>query len=193
MNKLPKEKKMHLILVALATAGIVAGLWVGLLSLQRNKIKEIAGRIAGTQQQISKVQKVVVEAAQVQTNLDEAEAKLNAIEGMMPAGDLYSWMVSTLRQFNSPSYRVDMPQIGVPSIGEVRMFPSFPYHEATVAVAGTAYYYEFGKFLSDFENHFPYMQVENINIEPAAGMNSEEREKLSFRMNIVALVKSNPL
>ena len=193
MNKLSKEKKMHLILVALATAGVIAGLWVGLLSLQREKIKEIAKKIASTEQQITKVQKVVVAAAQVQTNLNEAESQLDAIETTMPSGDLYSWMVSTLRQFNAPGYRVDMPQIGVPSIGEVRMFSAFPYHQATVSVAGTAYYYEFGKFLADFENHFPYMQVENINIEPAAGMNSEEREKLSFHMNIVALVKANPL
>jgi hypothetical protein len=193
MNKLSKEKKMHLILVALATAGVIAGLWVGLLSLQRDKIAEIAKKIASTEQQIAKVKKVVVESALVQTNLDEAAAKLNAIETTMPSGDLYSWMVSTLRQFNAPSYRVDMPQIGMPSIAEVRMFSTFPYHQATVSVAGTAYYYEFGKFLSDFENHFPYMQVEDLNIEPAAGINPEEREKLSFHMNIVALVKTNPL
>jgi hypothetical protein len=193
MNKLSKEKKMHLILVALATAGIIAGLWVGLLSLQRNKIAEIAKKIASTEQQIAKVQKVVVESALVQTNLNEAAAKLNAIEATMPSGDLYSWVVSTIRQFNAPGYRVEIPQIGMPTIGEVRMLSSFPYHQATISVAGTAYYWDFGRFLSDFENHFPYMQVEDLNIEPAAGMNPEEREKLSFRMNIVALVKTNPL
>ena len=193
MKKLPKEKKMQLILVALATVGVIAGLWMFLLSLQRNKIKEIEGKIASTEKQIAKVQKVVVEASLVQTNLNEATAKLDTIEATMPSGDLYSWMVSTLRQFNGPGYRVDMPQIGMPTIGEVRMFASFPYHEATVSVAGSAYYWDFGKFLADFENHFPYMHVESLNIEPAAGMNPEEREKLSFRMSIVALVKANPL
>jgi Tfp pilus assembly protein PilO len=193
MKKLSKEKKMQLTLVALATAGIIAGLWICLLSPERSKIKEIEGKIASTKQRITKMQKVVVEAALVQTNLDEATAKLNAIETTMPSGDLYSWMVSTLRQFNASGYRVDMPQIGMPAIGEVRMFSAFPYHQATVSVAGSAYYWDFGRFLADFENHFPYMQVEDLNIEPAAGMNPEERERLSFHMNIVALVKTNPL
>jgi hypothetical protein len=191
MNKLSKEKKMHLVLVALGTVGVIAGLWFGLLSLQKSKLADISVKINGTQQEIQKVQKVVVEASQIQTALDEAESKLNGIESSMPAGDLYSWMMSTLRQFNSPSYRVDLPQIGVPSVGEVRMFPTFPYHQASVFVGGTAYFYEFGKFLADFENHFPYMRVQNLNLEPAASANPDELEKLAFRMEIVALVKTN--
>ena len=191
MNKLSKEKKLHLILVGLATVGVIGGLWLGLLSLQNKKIKDISAKIGATQQEIKKVEKVRVEAAEIEAALNESTTNLNAIESTMPSGDLYSWMVSTLRQFNVPSYRVDLPQIGVPSISEVRMFPSFPYHQATVAVGGTAYFYEFGKFLADFENHFPYMRVQNLNLEPASGANPDEREKLAFRMEIVALVKTN--
>lgn len=191
MNKLSKEKKMQLILVALATVGAIACLWMFLLSLQKNKIRELAGKITATEEQIKKVNKVVVDAGKVQKDLDEAQTKLGDIESTMPSGDLYSWMVSTLRQFNAPSYRVDLPQIGVPSVGEVRMFSSFPYHQATVSVGGTAYYYEFGKFLADFENHFPYMRVQDLNLEPGASANPDEREKLSFHMTIVALVRTN--
>jgi hypothetical protein len=193
MNKLSKEKKVHLALVGIVTVGVIAGLWLGLLSLQKNKLREISSKIADTQQQIKKVQGVVVEGGQIEAALNEATTNLNAIEATMPSGDLYSWMVSTLRQFNAPGYHVDLPQIGVPSVGEVRMFPSFPYHQATVIVGGTAYFYEFGKFLADFENKFPYMRVQNLNLEPGGGANPDEREKLSFRMEIVALVKTNSL
>jgi hypothetical protein len=193
MNKLSKEKKMHLILVALVMVGIIAGLWVSLLSLQKRKLKEIASKIVSTQAEIEKVQKVLVDAKEVQSAMNEASTNLNAIESTMPSGDLYSWMVSTLRQFNVPAYHVDIPQIGVPSVGEVRMFANFPYHQATVTLGGTAYYYEFGKFISDFENHFPYMRVQNLTLEPAMGANPDEREKLAFRMEIVALVKPNSL
>jgi hypothetical protein len=42
MNKLSKEKKIQLVLVALVTAGVIAGLWVGLVSLQKNKLGEIS-------------------------------------------------------------------------------------------------------------------------------------------------------
>lgn len=191
MNKLSKEKKLHLCLVGLGTVGVIACLWFFLLSLQKDKIKQISSKISSTEQEIQKVSKVVVEANQVQAALDESTAKLSDIETTMPAGDLYSWVVSTLRQFNAASYRVDLPQIGVPTIGEVRMFPNFPYHQAIISVGGTAYYWDFGKFLADFENHFPYMRVQNLNLEPAAGANPDEREKLSFRMEIVALVKTN--
>lgn len=193
MNKLSKEKKVHLALVGIVTVGVIAGLWLGLLSLQKNKLREISSKIADTQQQIKKVQGVVVEGGQIEAALNEATTNLNAIEATMPSGDLYSWMVSTLRQFNAPGYHVDLPQIGVPSVGEVRMFPSFPYHQATVIVGGTAYFYEFGKFLADFENKFPYMRVQNLNLEPGGGANPDEREKLAFRMEIVALVKTNSL
>jgi len=193
MNKLSKEKKLQLALVAMATIGVIAGLWLGLLSLQKRKLKDISSKIVATQQQIKKVQNVVVEAGKIETELNEAMTNLNAIETTMPSGDLFSWMVSTLRQFNAPSYRVDLPQIGVPSVSEVRMFSSFPYHQATVSVAGSAYFYEFGKFLSDFENQFPYMRVQNLNLEPGPGANPDEREKLAFHMEIVALVKTNSL
>ncbi len=191
MNKLSKEKKMQLVLVTIATAGVITGLWMGLLSLQKNKIKDISGRIVSTQAQIDKVAKVLKNSAQVEESLKDSQVKLSAIEDTMPSGDLYSWMVSTLRQFNVPGYRVDLPQIGVPSVGEVRMFATFPYHQATISVGGTAYYWDFGKFLADFENRFPYMQVQNLNLEPNFGANPDEREKLAFRMNIVALVKTN--
>ena len=193
MNKLSKEKKLHLALVAIATVGVIAGLWLGLLSLQKKKLREISSKITGAQQQIEKVQKVVVEAGKIEGALNESATNLSAIEATMPSGDLYSWMVSTLRQFNAPSYRVDLPQISVPSVGEVRMFSGFPYHQATVTVGGTAYFYEFGRFVADFENHFPYMRVQNVNLEPAAGANPDEREKLAFRMEIVALIKTNSL
>lgn len=191
MKKLSKEKKLHLTLVALATVGIVAGLWFGLISLQKTKIKEISAKIDNTQQEIQKIEKVRASASEVESQLKESGTKLSAIESTMPAGDLYSWVVSTLRQFNSPSYHVDLPQIGMPSISEVRMFPNYPYHQATVSVGGTAYFYDFGKFLADFENQYPYMRVANLNLEPAAGANQDEIEKLAFHMDIVALVKTN--
>jgi hypothetical protein len=193
MNKLSKEKKLHLALVALVTAGVIAGLWVALLSLQKKKIGDISKKISETQAEIQKVQKVLKDGERVRGDLDEARTNLSAIEATMPSGDLYSWMVSTLRQFNSPDRHVDIPQIGMPGVSEMRMFPNFPYHQATVQLGGTAYYYDFGKFLSDFENRFPYMRVQNLTLEPALGSNPDEREKLAFRIEIVALVRTNSI
>ncbi|HTQ49209.1 MAG TPA: GspMb/PilO family protein, partial [Candidatus Acidoferrales bacterium] len=66
----------------------------------------------------------------------------------------------------------------------------FPFKEIRVTISGTAYYHELGKFLADFENSFPHIRVVNLALEP---VNATEagNEKLSFRMDIIALVKPN--
>jgi Tfp pilus assembly protein PilO len=191
MKKLSKEKRLHLVLVILATAGVIAGLWLGVVSMQKNKLREIAQKSQGVQHEMDKIQKVAVEANEVQLELHSATNRLNDIEEAIPSasGDLFSWIVSSLKQFNVPSYKVEMPQISSPTVGDVRMFPTFPYSQAVVTVSGSAYYYEFGKFVADLENRFPYLRVENLNLEPGFGSTPEEREKLSFHMEIVTLVK----
>ncbi len=193
MNKLSKEKRLHLTLVAIVTVGIIVGLWFGLIDAEKTKIKEIARKSDSVEAEISKIQKVVVETSEVGVAIKEATNRLYTIESKMPAGDLFSWIVSSIKQFNVPSYKVDMPQIGAPTVDKVRMFSDFPYNQASVAVSGSAYYYEFGKFLADLENHFPYLRVQNLSLEPGFGTTAEEHEKLTFRMEIITLVKTNTL
>jgi hypothetical protein len=71
------------------------------------------------------------------------------------------------------------------------LLPSFPYKQIRFAINGTAYYHDLGKFISDFENHFPHARVVNLVIEPMSNADNTN-EKLSFRMEIIALVKPNP-
>ena len=59
-----------------------------------------------------------------------------------------------------------------------------------VNINGTAYYHDLGKFIADFENNFPHIRIVNLTIEPASA-GEPGNEKLSFRMDIVALVKPN--
>ncbi|MDB6017266.1 MAG: hypothetical protein JWR19_1755 [Pedosphaera sp.] len=188
--KLSKEKRDQLILVGMATVGAIAGLWFGLISFQRGKLVEATKKAKVAQDKIDQILKVVKDADRVEADLKTAATKLSDIEANMPSGDLYSWMVSSIKQFNVPAYKVDMPQIGIPTVGEVTMMPSFPYEQATVAVAGTAYFYDLGKFLADFENHFPYARIQNLTLDPVTGgASSDEKEKLAFRMEIVTLTK----
>jgi Tfp pilus assembly protein PilO len=189
MNKLTKEKRNHLILIFLGTAGVVVGLWMGLISLQKRKISDINTRIESTEQQISKVEQVAREASQVQVQLKQVSERLQEIESAMPAGDAYAWINSTLRGFNRPGYRVEMPSIGPPMPGEMTMLPSFPYRQITVSVSGTAFFSDFGQFLQDFENRFPYMRVQSFTLVPGASPIPEEREKLNFNVEIVALTR----
>ena len=53
---------------------------------------------------------------------------------------------------------------------------------------------DFGKFVADFENAFPYMRIQNIELDPnpsSSANPSNEPEKLGFKMEIVALVNPN--
>jgi Tfp pilus assembly protein PilO len=191
MNKISKEKRTQLILIGLVTCAIIAGLWFGLISLEKDKIGEISRKSSSVESEMAKMQKVSVETDQVAAALKEATNHLDALEGAMPSGDLFSGIVAAMRQFNIPSYKVDMPQFGPPSVEKVGMFGTFPYRQARLAVSGSAYYYDLGKFLADLENHFPYMRVQSLNLEPGFGTTPEEHEKLMFRMEIVTLVKPN--
>jgi hypothetical protein len=190
MKKLSKEKRQQLILIALAAVGIMGGLWYFLIGAQREKQAEVASKIAAVQSEVNKMAKVKRDAGQVEASLNESTAKLDAIETTMPSGDVYSLLVRRLKQFNAPSYRVDIPQFGLPVLGEVPVLPDFPYHQASVTVVGTAFYWDLGRFISDFENQFPYSRIQNLSLDPGgAGANPDDREKLTFHMEIVTLVK----
>jgi Tfp pilus assembly protein PilO len=192
MIKIPKEKQYHLILVAVATAGAIAGLWFGVISAQKAKRTEIARNTEKVRHDIERVQREVLHAADLENELAESTNRLSKIESTMPNGDLFSWIVSTVKQFNTPDFKVDMPQFGPPAQSEVLMFPKYPYNQALVNVSGTAYYHDLGKFLAEFENHFPYMRVQNLSLDPGAAASADDKEKLFFRMDIVSLTKPGP-
>jgi len=73
---------------------------------------------------------------------------------------------------------------------EVNLLANFPYKQTTLSVAGSAHYHDLGRFLADFENRFPHIRVSNLSLDLDAA--AAEPETLSFRMDIIALVKSNP-
>jgi membrane protein YdbS with pleckstrin-like domain len=104
---------------------------------------------------------------------------------------------------------VDIPQFSREVAVEPGILPRFPYKAVLFNVRGTAYYHDLGKFLADFENTYPYMRVQNVELDPvaasagsaatsvsggattAANNGSDSNEKLNFKMEIVALVNPN--
>ena len=76
-------------------------------------------------------------------------------------------------------------------VGDVQMFPKFPYRAALYNIRGTAYYHDLGRFLADFENRFPFIRVQNLELEPASSSSAtatDDTEKLAFKFELVALV-----
>jgi len=189
MKNLSREKRNQLVLVGIVTAIVMAGLWFGLVSIQHNKVAAINRDRDAAEQKLAQVRKAIQESETLQAQVVVAAAQLGKLEQGMAAGDLYSWAINTLRQFKVP-YKVEIPQFSkIDGPKDTTLLADFPYKQATLTIGGTAFFYDFGQFLADFENAFPYIRVQNLQLEPISAMSTTEAEKLTFRMDIIALVK----
>jgi hypothetical protein len=132
----------------------------------------------------------VKNAVRIESDLAEAKQTLTQLESDVgPSGDLYSWVIGTVRTFKAP-YKVEIPQFSqIGPITEMTMLPGFPYKQASMTVAGKAHYHELGRFLADFENRFPHIRILNLGLDVDA--TPQESEMLAFRMDVVTLVKPN--
>lgn len=190
LSKLSKEKRNHLVLVGLVTLAVLAAIGFGLIRYQYDSLKKLADRQAEAEKKRSQMSDAIRTKDQVKASLDQAAHTLSDKEVGMASGDLYSWVINTLNRFKA-GYKVEIPQFS-PASPEApsSLLPKFPYRQTTITIAGTAYYHDLGKFIADFENEFPYMRILNLNLEPNPNPAAGEREKLSFRFDLVALVKS---
>jgi Tfp pilus assembly protein PilO len=190
-SKLPKEKRNQLIAVVLGTVAVLAALGYGLIKLQQDRLGAFADKKSAAELQLRKMEDAIKRRDAVNADFAAVSQTLtNKESGMPPTRDEYSWMISTLRRFKA-NYKIEIPQFSpVSTPADCNLIPKFPYKQVTLSIGGTGYYHDVGRFVADFENTFPLMRIVNLSLElnptPAAG----EREKLSFRMDIVALVKA---
>lgn len=190
MKHLPKEKRDRLILVGLGTLVIVVGLYYGLITMQQKTLQDTAKKKAEQEDKLGRGQRLVGNTAQIQKGLASATAQLKAVEATMPSGDMYSWIIVTVNAFKE-KYEVDIPQFSREVPSEIGMLGKFPYRAATFILRGTAHYHEFGRFVADFENTFPYMRIQNLELEPSSGGASAApggSEKLQFKIEVVTPV-----
>ncbi len=191
MSKLSKDKRDKIILVGIVTAAASAAIWLLVIKSQNETLKNVRAEVIKSRDQLKRGQVALTTQAQINENFEKAAEKLKQREGTMAApNDMYSWLIQTLNSFRT-GYRVDIPQFGRELPSEVGIFPKFPYRAALFNVKGSAYYHDFGKFLADFENAFPYIRVQNIELESGieSGGSREAGEKLNFKMELLTLVR----
>jgi hypothetical protein len=199
MKKFSKEKRDRMVLVVLGTVTTLVALWYGLISFQKAAMNNIAKASGEQETKVGNAQRLVSSGNQIQTNLEVVNKRLKAIENDMASGDKYSWIIQTINDFlvrnnYRDTHKVEIPQFSREVAADVGMFVNFPYQAVVFTIRGTAYFHDFGKFVADFENNFPFLRVQNIDLDPSAASavtNVGDPEKLSFKMEIVALV--NPV
>ena len=74
----------------------------------------------------------------------------------------------------------------------MNLLPNFPYKQASLSLAGTAHFHDFGRFLADLENQFPHIRVVNLSLDLNPSPAAEDQETVSFKLDLVTLVKTNP-
>jgi Tfp pilus assembly protein PilO len=186
MKWLPRDKRNPFIIVVLITATVLALIYFGLIQSQKATLFRVANDRKAAGAQLQKIENMIKNADLTSHELDEVTYAISRAEEDMATGDYYSWVNEIMSSFRK-NYKVEIPEIGHPTIGDVDLLPSFPYQQISFSINGTAYYHDLGKFIADFENAFPHARMTNLIIEPAGA----EGEKLSFRMQIIALVKPN--
>jgi len=175
-------------MVVSATLVTVAVIYFFLISPQQDKNKQLAAKIHDRQDKLQAIRNTIKDTESITTTLADLTLQLNRAEQDVASGDVNAWTYDTIRRFKA-AYHVEIPSIQQPTIQEVDLLSGFPYRQAKVNITGTAYYHELGKFIADFENNFPHMRICNLILEPASQAPGAER--LSFRLDIIALVKPN--
>lgn len=186
MRKLSKEKRDRLILVCFATVGIMVTLWLVLIQSQQGKLKQMATETENLVDQIDSTKRLLGQEAQFQKTLEDLQTELTLRESGMASGDRFYWFVNMLNKFKT-EYTLEIPQISPETVAPVGLFPKYPYEAAIFKISGAGTYFEFGRFLKDFENKYPYIRVQNLELKPV--QTAKGPENVSFSMDVVTLIK----
>jgi Tfp pilus assembly protein PilO len=185
MAKLSKDKRDRMVLVYLVAVFAMAATYILLVKSQQEKLKQLTVETQNLEEQIDGTRRLLAQREAFDEVHAKAKAELAIREDGMAHGDRFFWFVNMLNKFKA-KYEVDIPQISPETVGPVGVFPEFPYQAATFKISGSGHYYDFGRFLRDFENQHPYIRVQNLDVEPDTSPNSE---KVNFRMDVVTLIK----
>lgn len=189
MKRLPPAKRNQLIIVVVATIAALFMVFYFLVDPQKEQNQKLGEKIRTERDKLQSIRNAIKDTDRIANDLTTVTFQLNRAEEDVASGDVYAWTYDTVRRFKS-AYKTEIPTIGTPNISDVDLLSGFPYRQVKVTLSGVSFYHDLGKFIADFENNFPHMRMVNLYLEPAnqVGPNAE---KLSFRVDVVALIKPN--
>jgi Tfp pilus assembly protein PilO len=189
MKRLSPEKRNKLIGVAVGTLALMGLIYFFLIGPEQEQSRNMEGSVASARTKLEAIKKTIHDANANVGVVDATAANLGKAEEDVASGDLFAWTYDTMRRFKS-AYRVELPDVGQPTLTDATFIPKSPYRQIRVRIHGYGYYHDIGKFLSEMENKFPHARVENLTMEPSDGADAAP-EKLQFRADFIALVKPN--
>jgi hypothetical protein len=192
LRKLPIDKRNKLILVGAGTLLMAGAFYCLVISQQNQNLVRLANKKLEVQASQRRVHDAIGRASAIEADLAGAQKALAEAEADIASGDLYSWVINTLRPFKA-AYKVNIPQVNpLGAVTEVNLLSGFPYKQASLSLVGTAHFHDLGRFLADLENQFPHFRVVNLSLDLNPSPAPEDQETLSFRLDLITLVKTNP-
>ena len=187
MKRLLPQKRNQLILVIVATLSVVVLIYFFLIDPQNEGNKKLAASTNVKASELLQIKKLIKQADATAVTAADITTLLNHAEEDTAAGDVFAWTYDTMRQFKINRH-IEITTIGQPTQSDVDVIPNFPYKQIRFQIVGNGYYHDIGKYVSDLENKFPNMRIINITMDTTLGSETVN-EKLSFRMEVAALVK----
>jgi len=191
VDKSPVHKRRSLIALGVGAVALIGALvWLVVIPL-RAKVKIEARRLVEVQDKVQKARRTIKSAEQVGADLREASRRLEGLEQGIAQGDCYRWLVNALLAFQGP-FNIEIAQVEQPVLlAEVPLPPRVPYKAATCVVTGTGTYHAFGFFLAEFENRYPLIRLQSLELAPAPYVETDPRApgKLTFTLRLLVLVK----
>ena len=101
MNKWTSEQRNHIILLAMATAGIAALIWFGLIGSLQASIQEQMNRIALSRSKLNLTKSGISRKEQFKQEIETGQRQLLDLEGKMPQGDIFRWLNNSMHEIES--------------------------------------------------------------------------------------------
>jgi len=188
VNKLTKAQRDQLIAIAMGVVMVMGALWYFGVTAKQTELAATHRKSTDMAKKLHDAEALMRRQGEIDTTLHSTGDLLAQREaGLAPDRDAYAWLINTVNNFVQSHKDVNIDTYSQPEFSDSGLVPRFPYRWATFHLKGTGYYQDLGKFFADFENAFPYFQIQNPVLSANSGPGLEP-EKLSVSFDLVAPV-----
>lgn len=190
MNFSPQQRR-NLLALSVVTLGVLLAFWFFLIAPARAKLKQSSEAENSLSQKIAAKKQVIRNAEELKAKFAETSLALGAAEEKMVSGDPYLWIYKMLKDFEVPQ-KIEFPKIDRPQFVELNLPVNIFYKTISFNVVGAATFHDLGAFLARFENLYPHIHIQHLEMEPV-GVSGVNDDKLSFAIEFRALVRPAPV
>lgn len=185
-----QDRRNRLLLVVLMTLLGVVVVYYGVISPLGYQLRQEATRLEDEQRKLAGLQQQLVHMERFMEEAAKQKELLRDWKGRVPTGTVVRWFLDSVLQL-AKGDGIISPDIKTPSILSVGDKGDLGYSRVSIGVVGIGEYVQVGRFVADFENEFPFSEVQTLKLEvgsSGSGLYSEtERPVLGLSMTVESL------